>query len=700
MKIYSPQIIGTLDVDGSAIVTGSLDVSTSITASNVLVTGLATVASASITYLDVIYETASVIFSSGSNQFGDASDDVQTLYGTVDVQTGPLVVSGSTILSGSTDIQGGDFKVTDQNHNAEFDVDTFKVQTLNGAQFTGSVAITGSLGVTGSVTIVRSGTNAPFLNSVAAGAPAVGQALAAVASGDPSINASAIASGIFGATNGTIGVNGYQAVIVGGDEHDVNGIRTGVFGGYNNNITVSNSYIFGGGYNDITGGSSQQIILGGNNFNITAGTDVVGIGGLNNTISGGSQNAILAGSGHTNNQNRSVIIGGQNITATAANTVYVPNFVATGSVTSTGGFTGSLQGTASFANNGFPFTGSAIITGSLVVTGSTTILDVAGGISRIGSSRRIELGNGILNNSIGTLGDTNGIIVCNGSSVSAGSAVSVAMGCGSAVFSGTFAAMIGCEGTQQATTFNARGMLVAGLERGGAASNRWANDGASTYSALVGGGYQRMEFAKYTGILGGSYNYISGSSTFTISGSAIIGGNNNTAKHNNVVILGGNTISATAADTVYVPNFVATGSATIQSNAIVTGSLTVNGAATFNSTTDFKGNTVFSGSVRGEVNALSITSNTASLNCALDNFFTLQLVQGTDTRIEPSNINPGQTINLRVNTTGSATVSFPSSVKQVSGSSYVPTTTTGTDIVTFISFDSSSLFLNNVKNLA
>jgi len=111
------------------------------------------------------------------------------------------------------------------------------------------------------------------------------------------------------------------------------------------------------------------------------------------------------------------------------------------------------------------------------------------------------------------------------------------------------------------------------------------------------------------------------------------------------------------------------------------------------------GSLIITGSVRGEVRALTIASNTASLDCSTDNFFTLQLVSGSDTFINPSNIQPGQTINLRVNTTGSGTVSFPASVKQVSGSAYVPTTTTGVDVITFISFDASSLLLSNVKNL-
>jgi hypothetical protein len=111
------------------------------------------------------------------------------------------------------------------------------------------------------------------------------------------------------------------------------------------------------------------------------------------------------------------------------------------------------------------------------------------------------------------------------------------------------------------------------------------------------------------------------------------------------------------------------------------------------------GSTTFTGSIVGNVSALSISSNTASLDLNRGNFFTLQLVSGSNTYINPTNIKAGQTINLRVNTTGSATVSFPSSVKQVSGSAYVPTTTTGVDVVTFISFDTSSLYLSNVKNL-
>ena len=127
----------TLDVSGSAIISGSLTVTNGITGSlfgtsswavssswapyqvsssyaetasfaplylpltggtidgNVTVNG-----TASIAFLNVLYESASVIYSSGSNVFGDATDDTQTLNGTV-------LVSGSQQITGSLNVSAG-----------------------------------------------------------------------------------------------------------------------------------------------------------------------------------------------------------------------------------------------------------------------------------------------------------------------------------------------------------------------------------------------------------------------------------------------------------------------------------------------------------------------------------------------------------------------------------------------------------------
>lgn len=104
-------------------------------------------------------------------------------------------------------------------------------------------------------------------------------------------------------------------------------------------------------------------------------------------------------------------------------------------------------------------------------------------------------------------------------------------------------------------------------------------------------------------------------------------------------------------------------------------------------------------SLFGDVFPLSITSNTASLNVSTASFFTLQLNSGQNCYINPTNIKAGASIAIVVSTIGSATISFPPSVKQPSGSLYVPTTSIGKDIITFISFDASSLYLTSVKNL-
>ena len=70
----------------------------SLTSSNALVTGnVVVLGTASINTL-VVNQTQ---LSTGSNQLGDNADDFQTLYGTVRIPTGSLVVTGSVNITGS-----------------------------------------------------------------------------------------------------------------------------------------------------------------------------------------------------------------------------------------------------------------------------------------------------------------------------------------------------------------------------------------------------------------------------------------------------------------------------------------------------------------------------------------------------------------------------------------------------------------------
>ena len=121
---------------------------------------------ASIQYLNIVYETASVIYSSGSNQFGDASNDTQTLWGTVNIKTGPVLVTGSlNVSSGITGSLNGSNLVTASVANAKLtnntisgialgsNLGTLTISTgLSGTSYNGSGAVTiANTGVTSNV---------------------------------------------------------------------------------------------------------------------------------------------------------------------------------------------------------------------------------------------------------------------------------------------------------------------------------------------------------------------------------------------------------------------------------------------------------------------------------------------------------------------------------------------------------------------
>ena len=201
---------------------------------------------------------------------------------------------------------------------------------------------------------------------------------------------------------------------------------------------------------------------------------------------------------------------------------------------------------------------------------------------------------------------------------------------------------------------------------------------------------------------------VSGSSTFTNIGPAIFSGSVSSTQGFTGSLQGTASISLTAS---FAQGYVLNSSTSSFVNNSQTSSFVLNsstssfvlntqtGSFAGTGSVTFTGSQIVTGSTRGNITPLTVSSNTASLNLSLGNFYTLQLTGSTNTFINPSNILPGQTSILSISTTGSATVSFPSSVKQPSGSAYVPTTTTGVDILTLVSFDSTTLYVANIKNL-
>ena len=231
-----------------------------------------------------------------------------------------------------------------------------------------------------------------------------------------------------------------------------------------------------------------------------------------------------------------------------------------------------------------------------------------------------------------------------------------------------------------------------------------------------------------------------------------MGGNGNTATHDRSVIVGGASLSTSKADEVVVPNLSVNGDLDITSGSYsgsaisnitdtytttpevdyivsltqaeydaigtpnsstlyvindATGSLVVSASyaqtASVLDGTDQTSNLVFSGSIRGEVEALTITSNTASMDCSTGNFFSLGLQNATDTHLTVSNVNPGQTINLKVtnNATAAGTLSFGPGIEFAGGTAFTVTAATNAvDVMTFVSFDSSTIQATGLLNFS
>ena len=118
--------------------------------------------------------------------------------------------------------------------------------------------------------------------------------------------------------------------------------------------------------------------------------------------------------------------------------------------------------------------------------------------------------------------------------------------------------------------------------------------------------------------------------------------------------------------------------------------------------TRIQASAIITGSLTNQPVTLTATSGTASINCTQGNFFDLTLSSSSTIHLSSSNIQPGQTINLRITqpaTSGSLT--YGSQFKFAGGIPYSASATGSVvDIVSFISFDSTTLYGSAIKNLS
>jgi hypothetical protein len=112
------------------------------------------------------------------------------------------------------------------------------------------------------------------------------------------------------------------------------------------------------------------------------------------------------------------------------------------------------------------------------------------------------------------------------------------------------------------------------------------------------------------------------------------------------------------------------------------------------------GSIVITGSAYGNVPAITVASNTASFDIRSGNFFTVTMGASSTTHFNVTNPSPGQTVSILVRTNTASTASFSSNVRQVTGSLYTPSVSGSNDILTFITFDSTNVFMTSLKRLA
>ena len=706
------------------------------------------------------YISASEFIGDGSKLTGISTDPFPytgsaDISGSIDLVGGPLIASSTGGTSLNTDTSGiegniliGGFQNTISNGNA--------LGLGHGIynSYDSTISNTGWNGVIiGSNTCTISGNGQQ--NAILAGSSITissnSSMNAVVASNGGSITGTATRSGIFGGQNNSLSAN-YAAVVAGESNQVSGGQRGAVVGGYNNNQSGNNGVILGGANN--TNSSDQYTaIVGGSSNSITGGA----VGG-NSVLVGGSSNSV----GHNN----SVVLGGSSLTTTKDNEVVVPNLRASGSVEISGStdilgvlsIPGFPDVSASLAEGGaaFPYTGSAEITGSLGLTGSLSQGDTN---SNLGTNTAIlSSGHSLISASV----VDSSIISSTGSFISQASNynnVILASELSSNVSTGAVynSAIIASENT----SFSGTGTYwnVANI----ATKNSFNNN--SRFSAIIGGETNKLQGYYSNVIAGGSNNemkqatnstigggtanrigtnlqtdrgFIGGGSGHLINGGddgAILGGINAdiTSGHDRVVILGGSGLQSSKSDEVVVPSLSVYGDTFISSSVLGTGSLIDNlgqqaivtgsqvqhivnlSQAEYDALTpdantlyvidgaETLGDTVFSGSVVGEVNTLTITSNTASLDCSLGNMYTLTINQQTDVHLSASNIQAGQTINLNVqhDAINSGSLSFGTEFKFPGGTA--PTITAAAnseDVLTFISFRDTTLLGTSLLNFS
>ena len=331
-----------------------------------------------------------------------------------------------------------------------------------------------------------------------------------------------------------------------------------------------------------------------------------------------------------------------------------------------------IAATGSYATTGSnSFNGNQIITGSVTISGSaTTDLTVVGQIfvssSATGGTTAPKI----------TVSGSAGTSTINRNSISTRNTTNLAQLSPVGVFMNTTATTDEIGFSVDTGSFSAWA-FGPGI---------YVNNPTDTYPAVLG--FQNK--ANYTDGRVAVLTPLSASAGFTASlqnGYAWVGNS-----------LGQNTQVATSSFATNVSNLATTGSNSFNGNQTITGSLILSSSNAVELTVI--GNSVFTGSAFGNVVALSITSNTASMDLNLGNYFTLTLADTATTHISASNVQPGVSATLVITTGTNSSASLAPTMLQPSGSAYSATNGSAKkDVLSIVAVASGVPFVVSTKNM-
>jgi hypothetical protein len=733
---------------------------------NLDVTGKITALSASITYLETIYQTSSVVYSSGSNILGDELTDTQTLSGSVLVQgllrvngVAPILVgatasyaSASISSSYSTNSLSASFaqtasfalNVNPTDVSMFLSASTFNSYTQsNDSKVNSLIAATGSY-ITSTQTSSMSVLSSSYAvtASFALNATADRNGLITTGSGASlqSISGGLLVSGNFDAivqpATLSLGTEFTNVVIEStasgvpstleitrlgaGPTGDLSGIRLRtISGSVSNNDTLLSSIATGINRHTTTAMTGSVV-----NTTITS-TWATGSGGsrvsYGTTINANAQSAsatltITVGNAASNNAGgtASIAAGLIRIGTTDAHRISTTGsfgpmvLVAPLNTTAFSLRSGSFEVTTPQGSGSF-YTNLPITSSGARINGTTIVKDLIvsgtgggnfGSVSVEGyvSASTLYAQNGLFGNLTGTASFA----------TNAGTSdTSISSSFATNAFSATSASIAATANTAVTASY----VLNAVSASYSVSSSYSFNSTTASFalnvqnintSSLATTGSNTFRDTQYiiSGAISGTFVDNAGS-IYTQSNAVRHIVNLGSASYASIAVPDPNTLYVITGDEQYVLNsqtasFATTGSNRFNGNQTITGSLTISSSAAVE--LNIIGNTLLTGSVQGNIVPITIASTTASIDCNLGNFFTLVLANGTN-HISASNIRPGQTINLRVTTQSGNAVTCSSVIKQTSGSAYVPTNASGTDILTLVAFDNTTLFMANIKNL-